>query len=328
MKSHSGSPARWLALGAVLALAWILVAHLLVPAWIVDAYHGQSNSLFNRVISGQEEHEVDHYLRFWAYQTKLWLIAILGSGMALYLASTRRIGGRAPWLDALAARDTLNVKSALWILAATGVISGLGSVLSTDLGNEQVTVEVTWEEGLVQLATFGFLATGTVFAFATALFRKASRGDFLLVFFLMFLYTFRELDHYILLRMGRPSDKWEPFFTGPSPLYIKVSFILLMLAIALAIIALIKRRALFGAIARRETWAMYGVVWSISLAASQFIDKFWRTNELRFYSLEETLEMCASAICCLSIYSLAYRDSATSELERSETTGGDSGGGE
>ncbi len=59
----------------------------------------------------------------------------------------------------------------------------------------------------------------------------------------------------------------------------------------------------------------------MSLGASQFIDKFWRTNDLRCSSLEEAREMCAGAICCLAVHCMLYQDSASSEHGRSEAVG-------
>ncbi len=315
-------PSRWLVSGVVLAVPWILASYLLVPTLIVDAYHGQSYPFFNRILTGQEFHDVDHYLWKWDYFAKLCVVTILGSSMALYLAATRHAGERVPWLDSLAARNNSSARQAITlafsILASAGTFSVLASVLCADLGNRQIIKAVTFEDGLIQMATFGFLVVGTVFAIATFLSVKELRSDFMLVSFLMVLYTLRELDHYILLRIGRPSDKWMPFYTGPSPLYAKLAFTLLMVAIAFAIFALIKRRSVFSAIARRETWAICGVVWGISLGASQFIDKFWRTNDLRFYSFEEALEMCAGAICCLVVYCMVYQ---ASELGRAEAAG-------
>ncbi len=286
----------------------------MVPPLIHEAYHGQSHPLFNRIITGQEFHGVEHYLRYWVYLSRIGVLLILASGTALCLTRIRRLGGRVPFLDDLADRDTLTVKQSirfgLTTLTVAGAVGLLSSLVSTGLGSQIFIDAVTMEGGGVQLATFGFLALSTIHALLTALLHRNLRADFLLVSFLMASYTCRELDFPIMLRIGRPTDKWVPFFQGPSSILSKITFASLILAIGFAIVMLIRRKSIFQAMAQREAWAIYGLVWSIMLAVSQYIDKTSVGTELPYYTFEEPFEMVTGAVCFVSVYSLAYRNSA------------------
>ena len=87
-----------------------------------------------------------------------------------------------------------------------------------------------------------------------------------------------------------------------------MGFTLLIFATGLAIISLIWRKSIFHALKRRDAWAIYGLVWAIMLAITQYIDKSWMGVELKYSSFEEAVEFFASVICFLSVYSLAHRD--------------------
>ncbi len=314
MNPTVATPARWLAASAVLAAVWVFGSQLLVPPLIEKAYDGQSHALVNRVISGQERHGVEHYFRYWIYLTRIGAVLILAAGTALYLFRTRQLGGRVPLLDDLADRDTLTVKQSIRFgLLALAVAAGSGitsSLVSTGLGYRAFIDAIQMERGGIQLATFGFLALATMLAFFTALRHRNLRVNYLLISFLMIAYSCRELDFPIMLRIGRPGDKWVPFFQGPTHILFKINFALLILAIGLAIVLLIRRESIFQALARREAWAIYGLVWSIMLAGTQYIDKAPIGMELRYSTFEEPFEMFAAAVCFVSLYTLAYRDSS------------------
>ncbi len=315
MKPHAASLMRWFGVSAAIAIIWILVSHLIVNPLIVKAYHGQSNAFFNQIIEGHEQHGVEHYLQEWSSLTRLTIIAVFASAFAFYLAGVSRASHRIPFLDNLADRDTLSVKQSIMFVLVTLLMAGgfsiLCSLLATSLGSESGAFirMVAWEGGILQLTTFAILALGTAFAVDTARHHEPSRRVFLLVSLLMLLYTARELDVGVMLRLGRPTDKWIPFFLGPSSIPAKIFFSLLIVTTGLAVIALIWRKSIIRALAQREAWAIYGFVWSMMLASSQlFIDKAPVGIELKYYSFEEPFEMFTSAVCFLSVYSLAYRE--------------------
>ncbi len=312
MKPHVATAMRWLAISSGLALVWILGSQFLVQPLIEKAYHGQSHPLFNRVITGQEFHGLSHYLHYWRYVSRIATILILAFGVAGLLVRHRQSQGRIPLLDDLASRGALSVKqSIIFALSTLAVAAGAGilsSLLSTGMDNHTLLDIVTMERGVVQLGTFSFLALGTFFALLIAFVHRKSRGNFLLIAFLVAAYSCRELDFPIMLRMGRPTDKWKPFFQGPSSIWAKIWFALLILAIGIAIIALIRRKSIFRALARREDWAVYGSVWALMLVFSQSIDKGPVGGDVRYSAFEEPFELFAAAVCFLSIYSLASRD--------------------
>src|SRR6266446_10461122 len=82
-----------------LSLVWIVFAKLIVPPVIESAYRGESWSFLNRMILGQAEFSVSHYLQKW---DKV-IIPVLLSGLGFYLivlvisspAISRRIVGEA-----------------------------------------------------------------------------------------------------------------------------------------------------------------------------------------------------------------------------------------
>ena len=305
-------PARWLAVAALLAVVWMFGSQLLVPPLIESAYQGQSHPLLNRIITGQERHDVDHYLSYWGYLRRIGMLLILAAGSALYLVGTRRRGDRLPLLDPWVDHDTLSVQQSvrfgvmvLVLATASGLLS---SWVSTRLGYRDFIDAMVQERGVAQLGTFGFLAVGTLLAWLVAWLYRALRVDYLLISFLMTAYVCRELDFPIMLRIGRPEAKWRPFLESSASLPSKAVFVLLILMILLAIVLLIYRKSIFRALARREAWAIYGLVWGVMLVSSQVIDKSPVGFELRYSTFEEPFELFASAVCLLSICSLAWRD--------------------
>src|SRR5207247_2055700 len=82
-----------------LLLMWIMFAKLIVPPVIESAYRGESWSFLNRMILGQAEFSVSHYLQKW---DKV-IIPVSLSGLGFYLivlvisspAISRRIVGEA-----------------------------------------------------------------------------------------------------------------------------------------------------------------------------------------------------------------------------------------
>ena len=318
MKSFAPALAICLAVSLVLAVVWILVANFLVAPTIAKAYQGESFSLVNRVITGQSRHDLDHYLAKWDAISYLVVIAIFASGFAFYLAGICGSERRIPLLDGLANRGPMSVEQAISVflsILATAVLFGFTcSLLAVQLVADPYINIVTYERGFFQRGTFAILTLGTAFAAATALRRSTLFKNFLLVAFLMLLYTAREVDLPFMLRLGRPTDKWKPFFLGPESGTAKAGFALLILATGLAIIVLIWRQSIFRALAQREAWAIYGLAWSIMLASSQLlIDKSSVGVELKYRAFEEPFEMLTAAVCFLSVYSLAYRGSAGSD---------------
>src|SRR5947208_4912018 len=82
-----------------LSLVWIMFAKLIVPPVIESAYRGESWPFLNRMILGQAEFSVSHYLQKWDRVTITGLLSGLGfSLIALVISSPpflRRIVGEA-----------------------------------------------------------------------------------------------------------------------------------------------------------------------------------------------------------------------------------------
>jgi len=65
-KSHSGQVRLvWTAALVVAAVMWVVFAYALTPAVIAKAYHGESLTIFNRLITGQHDHPLTEYLARW-----------------------------------------------------------------------------------------------------------------------------------------------------------------------------------------------------------------------------------------------------------------------
>ena len=82
MKPNRTSLSLLLLIGVV-ATSWYVFADRIAPGVLEKAYFGQSYSFINARIRGQEVHSVDHYLKIWATVSRLGLIAIITSGMAV-----------------------------------------------------------------------------------------------------------------------------------------------------------------------------------------------------------------------------------------------------
>jgi len=82
-----------------LSLAWIVFAKLIVPPVIESAYRGESWPFLNRMILGQAEFSVSHYLQKWDKVTTTGLLSGLGFCLIVLLISSpafsRRIVGEA-----------------------------------------------------------------------------------------------------------------------------------------------------------------------------------------------------------------------------------------
>src|SRR6266568_809076 len=71
-----------------LSLVWIMFAKLIVPSVIESAYRGESWPFLNRMILGQAESPVSHYLQKWDKVTITVLLSGLGfSLIALVISS-------------------------------------------------------------------------------------------------------------------------------------------------------------------------------------------------------------------------------------------------
>ena len=82
-----------------LSLVWIVFAKLIVPPVIESVYRGESWPFLNRMILGQAEFPVSHYLQKWDKVTIPGLVAILGFSLIVLLISSpaffRRFVGEA-----------------------------------------------------------------------------------------------------------------------------------------------------------------------------------------------------------------------------------------
>ena len=114
-------------------VGWTLLAaasEFLVPQLIRSAYRGESVAALNRMISGQREHSVDHYLELWRRRARPSLVVLAGLGLfAAFLSKPsvdRRLAaalsalpnGEAPDPVLPSPRRTLLVNS--WILVLIG----------------------------------------------------------------------------------------------------------------------------------------------------------------------------------------------------------------
>src|SRR5262245_11217871 len=89
----------WLLFTVISLSLWIVFAKLVVPSIIESAYHGESWSFFNRMISGQTVHPVSEYIGDWDRVTLPGLLTILGFCLIVLVLSSstffRRIVGPA-----------------------------------------------------------------------------------------------------------------------------------------------------------------------------------------------------------------------------------------
>ena len=72
-----------------LSLVWIVFAKLIVPPVIESVYRGESWPFLNRMILGQAEFPVSHYLQKWDKVTIPGLVAILGFSLIALVISSR-----------------------------------------------------------------------------------------------------------------------------------------------------------------------------------------------------------------------------------------------
>src|SRR5262245_11293261 len=83
----------------VLSLVWIMFAKLIVPPVIESTYRGESWSFLNRMIHGQAQFSVSHYLQNWDRVTMTVLLVGLGFYLIVLVISSpafsRRIVGEA-----------------------------------------------------------------------------------------------------------------------------------------------------------------------------------------------------------------------------------------
>jgi hypothetical protein len=86
---------RWLTIATVaVAIGWLLFALLVVPSFIVNAYHERGPRMLRGIISGQALFGVDHYLSLWAHAT--WsvlgaLVVMAGAGWTVRLPLVQRL---------------------------------------------------------------------------------------------------------------------------------------------------------------------------------------------------------------------------------------------
>ena len=110
---------------------WIVFAKLIVPAVIESAYRGESWSFLNRLITGQAEVSVSHYLQKWDKVTITGLLSGLGFWLVVLVISSPALMQRVPAFYsgvAILALNTL-VVLACFELAAIGVFK-IWSVVS------------------------------------------------------------------------------------------------------------------------------------------------------------------------------------------------------
>src|SRR5262245_3646292 len=79
---------RWLRFTVISLSLWIVFAKLVVPSIIQSAYHGESWSFFNRMISGQTVHPVSEYIGDWDRVTLPGLLVILGFCLIVLVLSS------------------------------------------------------------------------------------------------------------------------------------------------------------------------------------------------------------------------------------------------
>src|SRR5579863_4105711 len=56
----------WTAALVAVTIIWLIFAYSLAPAVIVKAYHGESLTIFNRLIRGQAQHPLTDYIARWS----------------------------------------------------------------------------------------------------------------------------------------------------------------------------------------------------------------------------------------------------------------------
>ena len=65
-------------ISSAIFLAWFFAGMFFVPVVITDAYNQESISILNSIISGQDSHQPEHYLRAWRKAHGISLIMLLG----------------------------------------------------------------------------------------------------------------------------------------------------------------------------------------------------------------------------------------------------------
>ena len=90
-------PSILVALYALPAAAWVVVARAVVPPWIRAAHEGRSLPLLNRVFQRRISHPIEHYLALWrTYWEALLLAWVFHLVVVLVILATNRVmgGGR------------------------------------------------------------------------------------------------------------------------------------------------------------------------------------------------------------------------------------------
>ena len=133
---------------------WIVFAKLVVPPIIESAYRGESWSFLNRMISGQADHSVRHYLQMWDRLSIGYLVSSLGFLLLMLVFSSpagiRKIVGEATPSSLGAIR--------MWtcsILLLTTLLEDLGSIawLPTEVRHPQGLLGYLYPLGLEALVT-------------------------------------------------------------------------------------------------------------------------------------------------------------------------------
>lgn len=65
----------------LLGLVWMAIAKFAGPAFITSVYHGESLSIFNRIITGQASHPLAEYLASWDRFSWILLLVLIGVGL-------------------------------------------------------------------------------------------------------------------------------------------------------------------------------------------------------------------------------------------------------
>ncbi len=161
----------WLAL-TVLWAVWLGTGFVLVPALIRDAYEGASISILNRMISGQAQHPVDHYLQVWAGIAAQVTVMLLIAGISGYLLIRFRapLGAFATraWRiwhgpKAVMLRPAELLLVAIWFGLLAGLIEGATVISRRAIAGypaEMYSPDVIWMAPLAAAVVFGVLGLG------------------------------------------------------------------------------------------------------------------------------------------------------------------------
>jgi hypothetical protein len=163
---------------------------------------------------------------------------------------------------------------------------------------------IAHDDGLIQLTTIAVLVGNLLFAAYRTWSTDGKRTNLGLITYILIFYALREADFHKFGNYPEHIANRRFYASAEIPMLDRVLFGALLLTLFAAIVVLLVRisPSLVKALRRTEDWAVYAVVWFITLVLTQVSDHSFFNDYFWGATLEEVGELVAAGANCLIVW--------------------------